>query len=361
MKSVAITHGDIMTPLGDLSATWGALLAGKRARLSHPFSQGRDGAPVAMIEDLGKITDNWQRHQNLFSRLFENLPQLDPDTFLVCATTKGAVDELLEGSVSGQPWQLAEYLAEYLQLTGGTSTVSAACASGSLGIIQAAMRILGGECSKVLVVGVDLLSQFVYSGFAGLKALSMKGAAPFDMERDGLTLGDGAGWVLLSLLEDSLQETAPPALIDSFAITCDATHVTAPCRYASGLIRALKDIKSKSSLPVGGVNGHGTGTRYNDAMEILAFDTVYATDIPVYSVKGAIGHSLGAAGLIETLLSVKSLECGVLPATVGLKHAEKTLCGLSGSQSQKLVAPSVITCNSGFGGINSVILLKNGI
>ncbi|MFN2366681.1 MAG: beta-ketoacyl synthase, partial [Desulfurivibrionaceae bacterium] len=97
----------------------------------------------------------------------------------------------------------------------------------------------------------------------------------------------------------------------------DAGHITAPCREATGLLRALDLCTEGGSQPVGAVNAHGTGTRFNDAMEIKAFRHHLAGGIPVHSVKGAIGHCLGAAGVIEAALAVKSLAEGRIPPTVG--------------------------------------------
>ena len=359
MRKVVITDGDILTALGNLSSTWRGLVAGNSGINSTGF-EGLEGQwPLGFIPGVNGALGSYERLQSTFDLLFSNLPPLPTNTKLICATTKGAVDELISPSeqVKGQPWQVDMELAERLKIQERPLTVSAACASGTLAIINGAMMIASGECDHVLVVGFDLLARFVLTGFDSLKALSTEGAKPFDKNRDGLSLGDGAGWLLLSAEESVLPSKLPLAYLESWAVTCDATHITAPCRNASGLIAALEQITKNSKQEIGGINAHGTGTMYNDAMELLAFSKICEQDIPVCSVKGALGHSLGAAGVIEALIGVRSLEHNILPPTVGLNTASDSSCKLSGEDSLQLLHPTVLSCNSGFGGINAGILL----
>ncbi|MCK4839886.1 MAG: beta-ketoacyl synthase, partial [Desulfobulbaceae bacterium] len=134
-------------------------------------------------------------------------------------------------------------------------------------------------------------------------------------------------------------------------------HITAPCREASGLLRALDCCTDGGSHPVGAINAHGTGTRFNDAMEIKAFRQLFAGNVPLHSIKGAIGHCLGAAGVIEAAVAIKSLAAGQIPPTVGLEEPDKELANLAGDTMFDLIHPSIISCNSGFGGINAAVML----
>lgn len=359
MRKVVINDGDVLTPLGNLSSTWRGLVVGSSGISLTGFEGLKGEWPLGLIPGVHGALGSYERLQSTFDLLFDRLPTLPTDTRLICATTKGAVDELISQSnqVKGQPWQIDSELATRLGIQEKPLTVSAACASGTLAIINGAMMIANGECDHVLVVGFDLLARFVLTGFDSLKALSAQGAKPFDKNRDGLSLGDGAGWLLLSAEECVLPSKNPLAYLESWAVTCDATHITAPCRNGSGLIAALKQITKNSNKEIGGINAHGTGTVYNDAMELLAFSSLCEQDMPICSVKGALGHSLGAAGVIETLISVRSLEHNILPPTVGLSTASESSCKLSGDDSLQLLHPTVLTCNSGFGGINAGILL----
>ncbi len=359
MRKVVLIDGNILTPLGDLRSTWNSLLSGRSGIIQQEFGSVTGRYPLGIIEDLPLGKSSWNRLQSMFDRLFVNLPVLPEKTLLFCATTKAAVDDVLheKAELHGQPWQIADYLVNLLGLTERGTTVSAACASGTLAIIQGAMRIAGGECDHALIVGIDMVTEFTLSGFDSLKALSSEGARPFDTKRNGLSLGEGAGWVLLAS-EDSVRSREKIlASLESWSISCDATHITAPCRRASGLIAAIEIITEEASVPIGGVNAHGTGTIYNDSMELLAFDTKCQPGIPVCSVKGGLGHSLGAAGVVESLLSSLSLQHNILPPTIGLETPEESNCILSGQEPLPLLYPSILTCNSGFGGINAALFL----
>lgn len=350
----------MLTGAGSLDDTWSTLMAGSTALHTDPDLLATD-FPLGIIPGLKQLVGTAARLDELLEHLFSNLPPLPENTPLICASTKGAVDELLTDPTteSGQIWQLAEQISSRLSLNGETSIVSGACASGTIAVIQAGMRISSGETDQALVVGLDILSHFVVGGFTSLQGLSPTPCKPFDQQRDGLSLGEGGCWLLLSAKKpDYSIDTLSPCRLESWSISCDATHITAPCRNASGLIRVLQEIQSRTSTPIGGINAHGTGTVYNDAMELLAFDRCLPEWTPVCSVKGCIGHCLGGAGCVEIILGMKSLQENCLPPTVGLTTPEKSLMALSGSESLELIHPSVLSCNSGFGGINAAVLLS---
>ena len=358
MRKVYITGGEILTGAGALDSTWSTLMAGQTALTPGQFDMTAT-FPLGIMPNLSQKIGTAARLEELLTALFQNLPSLPKKTPLICATTKGAIDELFikPAPDSGQIWQVAGQISSFLQLKGEISTVSAACASGTIALIQGGMRIAQGECNQVLIVALDILSNFVIGGFSSLKGLSSSPCRPFDKNRDGLSLGEGAGWLLLSSEKEAQTDTLSPCLLDSWSISCDATHITAPCRRGSGLIRVLDDIISNSTQPIGAVNAHGTGTIYNDAMELLAFGNSLQNEVPICSVKGCIGHCLGGAGLIEAAISMKSLEENLIPPTVGLSEPENGDMNLSGLDPLTLLHPSILSCNSGFGGINAAVLL----
>lgn len=353
-----IHDGNIITAHGNLDSTWSALLD-----LKKPGPKRMDWLqqplPLASVPNIQGEFGSHSRLNSLLTKLHMTIPELPADTELICSTTKAAVDHLFYDNhpQKGQVWHVAEEVRDLLGIKKKGSCISAACASGTIAIIQGAMKILTGQCTHALIIGFDVMSKFIIGGFASLKALSPSGCKPFDKNRDGLTLGEGAGWLLLS------KDCAPFSsgnryfFLDRWGISCDATHITAPCRKATGLMRTLGQIsKEKKDYP-GGINAHGTGTPYNDAMELLAFTNVYTTPPPICSIKGSVGHCLGAAGVIEALISLKSLEKGHLPPTVGLAVIEDKAEGIcSGQDVLQLTKPSVLSCNSGFGGINSAVL-----
>ena len=277
------------------------------------------------------------------------------------ATTKGAADELLNNpdNPTGQPWHLGKIIADITGCPTTPQIISAACASGTVAIIQAGKRIMSGASEVVIVVGIDLLSTFVIAGFDALKALSPTPCRPFDTKRDGLSLGEGIGVAVIASKQFARDNGLKPlARIDGWGVSCDATHITAPCRDGSGLQRVLARATENGQKPVGAVHAHGTGTQYNDAMEMTAFQNFWEQLPPIHSTKGALGHCLGAAGVIEAGISIKSLKHGSIPPTVGLKEEEFQTGKLSGTSPLTLEKPSILSCNSGFGGINAGILFS---
>lgn len=362
MNRPVIVATAVLTALGDLDGTWQGLLAGRTGLKAGRLAAPLDKYPVGVVPGLTQARGSAARQEQLYLRLLAALPKLPPDSGLVLSTTKGAVDELLreEGAPwPGQPWELAREITKAAGLTGPTATVSGACASGTIALVRAAQQIKTGVGpATVLVVGIDLLSVFVTGGFARLHALTLETCRPFDRQRDGLALGEAAGGVLITSEEEAKRRGWPVlAEIDGWGVSGDAGHITAPCREASGLKRALAHCTSNGRKSVGAVNAHGTGTKFNDAMEIKGFREALPHDTPYHSVKGAIGHTLGAAGVIEAALAVHALAAGVIPPTVGLHEPDAENARLSGSEALPLRYPSVLSCNSGFGGINAAVLL----
>ncbi|MBU0483433.1 MAG: beta-ketoacyl synthase [Proteobacteria bacterium] len=363
MNEVVIAAAVAVTALGDLDQTWHGLQNGRSAlavdQLSGPLAKW----PVGAVAGLKAPVGSGARLQQLIGLICEYLPDLPAETGLVVSTTKGAPDELLDdgtGPWPGQPWELGWLISGKLGLKGPVSTVSAACASGTLAVIDAAQRVRYEDgAGSFLVFGIDLLSNFVVSGFARLHALAKDKCRPFDQNREGLVLGEGGGALLVTSRAEARRRNWPIlAVVASWGVSGDAGHITAPCREASGLLRALACCTDYGRHPVGAINAHGTGTRFNDAMEIKAFREMFPPLVPFHSIKGAIGHCLGAAGVIELAVAIKSLAAGKIPPTVGLAEPDQALGNRAGDRMFDLVHPSIISCNSGFGGINAAVLLN---
>ncbi len=360
-REVVIVDSGLISAAGNQHGCWQTLLSGASALT--PFALPGLSCHAGKIRDLQQDIGSAAR---LIALIRLGLSQLQlttdlPRTHLLVATTKGAADEALDDYTvpgHGFAWQVAEMIAGEMGITCPRSTVSAACASGTVALIQAAQMIERGEADQVLVVGIDILSRFVLAGFAQLQALAPGPCKPFDKERNGLCLGEGVGLMLLTSKKIARRRNWPAlASIQGWGIACDASHITAPCRQASGLSAVLKQATASGTRAVGAINAHGTGTMYNDAMEITAFKNLWGPNPPPFhSVKGAIGHCLGAAGVIEACLAVQSLGEGKIPPTVGLGTPEHFPHRV-GSMSQKITSPAILTCNSGFGGINAAILL----
>lgn len=256
---------------------------------------------------------------------------------------------------------LAEDLAAEFGARGPVQTVSVACVSGLVAISQAAKLIQRGAADAVLVIGVDCLSEFVVAGFTALKALDPLGCRPFDRERCGLSPGE-AGAALVLVRADLVPQ--PAIAIRSFGGSNDANHLTGPSRDGSGLVQAIRvalDAAKLSPQEIDFVHAHGTGTGYNDAMESLALKTVFGDACPpVSGAKGMLGHTLGAAGVIETICCVLAMQGNFLPGTPRLGNAaEGTPASLVFQPRAVTRLKNVLKLNTGFGGMNGALILSH--
>jgi 3-oxoacyl-[acyl-carrier-protein] synthase II len=213
-------------------------------------------------------------------------------------------------------------------------------------------------------VACDAVTEFVFAGFSSLMALDPDGARPFDKARKGLTVGEAAGYVLLMSEERARRESRLIAgEVAGWGMSCDANHMTGPARDGGGLVHAIGQALKKAGMDprqVGSISAHGTGTVYNDSMEMKSFRQIFKeTTVPVYSLKGSIGHTMGAAGLVEMVVALKSLEAGIIPPSAHLAQADAEAEGWVSSKCVK--APdmrAVLSTNSGFGGVNAALVLK---
>lgn len=285
-------------------------------------------------------------------------------TGLILATTKAAIDELeykqanptSDGPGYYCPAKLAQGLARHLGLTGPVTAISNACASGLIAIVQATTLLRRGHADRMVVVGVDIVSKFVLAGFSCLEALSPIPCLPFDASRQGLSLGEGAGAVVITA------GPSPDALagISGWAITNDAHHITGPSRTGQGVSRAISGALKMANLSPGDLqwaNAHGTATVYNDEMEAKAMNRIWGDSVAVTSLKGYMGHTLGAAGVIESVIVTEAMRKGTIPASHGFEKSGVTVAIHVPSKHVRDVAMKhVITLKSGFGGINSAMI-----
>jgi 3-oxoacyl-[acyl-carrier-protein] synthase II len=255
------------------------------------------------------------------------------------------------------------WLASRLGLSDPGVNVNSACASSTMAVARAAAMIGSGRADAVIVVCVDLVSEFVFSGFSSLQALDPAGCRPFDRNRNGLSLGEGGAALLMMSAEKARREGVRGiGSVVGWGAANDAAHVTAPARDGRGLIQSVRLALGKASIgpdDIAAINAHGTGTVYNDEMEVTAFEAVFGSRrIPLNSIKGAIGHTLGAAGGIEVAVGVRSLADGTLPPTAGFAEPME-LRGFPVSPfPQPIDGAYLLSTNSGFGGINAALVLK---
>jgi len=289
---------------------------------------------------------------------------------LVLSTTKAnieALDKLVRREpVSAvaqrqiQPAFLAADLAATFDCRGPVQCVSAACISGLSALQQGAALIRRGLADLVFVAGVDLISQFVLSGFNSLKSLDPDGCRPFDKARVGLSLGEGAAAIILARRE---LLSLPAILLSGCGTSNDANHLTGPSRDGSGLALAIHRALAKAQVApdqIDYVHAHGTGTPYNDAMESLALRAVFGDLVPPFSSsKGIFGHTLGMAGVLETALCVAAMQNKMLPGTPRLRERDPVAPdSLLAEPRTAAKLDYILKINCGFGGTNAAQVLE---
>ncbi len=252
-------------------------------------------------------------------------------------------------------------LARSLNIFGSVRTVSTACTSSANAIALGASWINSGKCNRVLAGGGDALCYTTLSSFHILELTGPKACTPFGPDRPGLTLGDGAGFLMLEALDSVLLEgRIPLAVLTGFGMSSDAHHMTAPPEDGRGAASAMEKALSCAQitpLDVGYVNAHGTGTRLNDAAEACALSRVFG-NTPVMSCKGLTGHTLGGAGALEAVISVLSLQEGNAFENFGA-HIASDDCpvNLIGKGGQAFDPEKyVVSASFAFGGNNCVLV-----
>ena len=372
---VVVTDYDMLTAYGHgIQACWDGLLSGRSAlreveRLNISSCRCKLGGSVAGIESMASHSASYQLIDLLFSDKKNPVPEGAP---LLLATTNGEVDlierSVFEGREDYQCGALSGFLnkvCQRLDARWGAEIISSACISSTAAVARAASMIRSGEHDACIVVRCDALTEFVFSGFSSLMALDEKGAHPFDANRRGLCLGEGAAYAVLMSEERALREGSEVrGEVAGWGLSNDANHMTGPSRDGSGLARAIAIALRLSGIEqdqVSSICAHGTGTQYNDAMEMLAFKKIFSNCRPVYSIKGGTGHTMGAAGVIELLILLKSLESGIAPPTLGLMDVDEVAAGWVSTCEASLKEGWALTSNSGFGGVNAALIVGKGV
>lgn len=368
-----IVQAEIITPFGlGVEPCWRALIEKRSAvaPLTRFSAAAFNSDLAATIDGLLYLGDKSLVLQML-ERLFHGQASIPADARLLLATTKGEIDclEKYVSSGSGDPAEsrLDRLLARVAALTGVTDSgtvISAACTSSAAAVARGASLIRSGTGDCVLVVACDAVTEFIYSGFSSLMALDKVPARPFDRNRVGLSVGEAAADLLLMSEARAVREgRAILGEVAGWGMADDANHMTGPSRESEGLISAIGgalDCAGCSQGDIGFISAHGTGTNYNDAMEMRAFRAVFGDRArPVYSIKGAVGHTMGSAGLLEIIVALRALAEKRVPPTVNLLEADEDASGWASPDSVALAEqkPALVT-NAGFSGVNTALVLR---
>ncbi len=355
----------IVSPLAHGSlANYEAIVAGKSSLQSH---QGKWNIPEPFFASL--FPDRIEFDKLVLEAAEEAIREAgidaaDDRVLFVLSTTKGNVDLLedKERCYSAQTylWHSVQVLAQHFGNRNTALVASNACISGCAAQLSAYNLLQYGEkYDHVVVVGAEVLSKFIIAGFQSFKALSPERCRPFDRNRCGLNLGEAAAAIVYGRTTNP--DSLPPQTIimEAGAINNDANHISGPSRTGEGLLRSIQKVTEQFDLQrIAFINAHGTATLYNDDMESVAINRAGLQDTPVNSLKGYYGHTLGAAGVIEVILSSIALQRHTVIKSLGTEHPD-TARPINVCTTQLTTnGDAFIKLISGFGGSNSALLFS---
>ncbi|MCR5003188.1 MAG: beta-ketoacyl synthase [Bacteroidales bacterium] len=368
MTKVYRKSDEVLTPLGmGTEENFRAVLEGRSQLRLHegtfgvkePFFASLFDRDAIMAEALKKGIEGYSFFETIMILTADSaiskagISASSPDTVFVFSTIKGNVDALEKGSEDVLLSSSAERVSRYFGNPNSPITVSNACISGLAALIQGQRILRGSRARNVVVVGAEVQSKFIVTGFQSLKALSPEQCKPFDAGRQGLNLGEAAAAMVLST------DPSDWELVEG-AVRNDANHISGPSRTGEGSYNCLRAVvQDKEELAF--ISAHGTSTAYNDEMESIAIERAGLLDIPVGALKGYYGHTMGAAGILETAISMKAVENGTVIATrgftgnLGVSRPVKV-----SNENGKTTRQAFVKLLSGFGGVNAALLCRRG-
>lgn len=276
--------------------------------------------------------------------------QRDPET--------GALPESFNYEGSHSCYSVADYVQRVLDLAGPAMVVSTACSSSAKVFGTAARMIQAGLCDAAIVGGVDSLCLTTLYGFNSLGLVSSRPCRPFDADRDGISIGEAAGFVLLE--KASTQADSSAVMLLGVGESSDAYHMSSPHPEGAGAKLAIQAALASAGLTaddIDYINLHGTGTRANDAAEDQAVFNVFGGNTPCSSTKGATGHLLGAAGVTEAIISALCIRHGFMPGGLNTENLDPVLKSQYLLQNRQQRVDRVLTNSFGFGGSNCSLVL----
>ena len=285
------------------------------------------------------------------------------ETIFIISSTKGNISLLETTAVNDSVkekiglYASAKKIAQYFKLASTPLIISNACISGLTALLTGKRLLEMGQYKHAVVVGADIITRFILSGFQSFQAISAQPCKPFDAARNGINLGEAAATIILSseIKNKSIQLTGG-------AITNDANHISGPSRSGQELCMAIhKALKQAhvSTADIGFISAHGTATVYNDEMEARAFSMAGMEAIPLNSLKGYYGHTLGAAGIVESVIAVHSLVKKKMIPARGFQQPGVskpiTVC----KEVTSIETNHCLKTASGFGGCNAALVFSN--
>lgn len=372
MKDVFIVADNIISPLGNATTENFSKLVKNISAVTQHNNKQIDNKPffASLFDECSFDTKEpyTKFEQLIIASVDEVLKQCDVDvssekTLLIISTTKGNISLLETEEYNDALKQRialhasAKMIAEYFNFFNQPLIVSNACISGLLGIITGMRFIQSGQYENIIVSGADVVTKFIFSGFQSFQALSDDICKPFDKNRNGINLGEGAATAILS----PNKRTDNDIKVVSGAISNDANHISGPSRTGDELYQCINISMHDAKLypvDIDFISAHGTATIFNDEMEAKAIASAKLESAPVNSLKAYYGHTLGAAGLIESIISIESLKQNIVIPTKGFEEV-----GVSKSINicDEIIQAPLTNClktASGFGGCNAAVIFS---
>ncbi len=376
MKEVFISSDNILSPIGLNSAENFLQLkrSGTGVKRHEDATMSEQPFYASLFSKSENfIKDNDKRTYTKFEKLLiasisdalqnSGISAADKKTILIISTTKGNIS-LLETETYNKALQTrislntsAKMVAEYFHFTSQPIIISNACISGMLAIITGMRMIRSDQYENAVIAGADVISKFVLSGFQSFQAISATACKPFDAARDGINLGEGAGTIVLT----SNKEYSQGIKVTGGSTSNDANHISGPSRTGEELNYAIGKAMDDAGLSATGIDlisAHGTATIYNDEMEAKAITLANLQDVPVNSLKGYYGHTLGAAGLIESIVSIHSMKENIIIPTMGFQQMGVTEPVNVCSSLYETSLQNCLKTASGFGGCNAAVIFS---
>lgn len=369
-----ITGMGVITPLGStIDDLWAALLAGQTAAREWDdlAEQGFRITTACRIPGFtGQPRGRLMAVTAALDAVYHAGLSLRGRVGVYVGTTMGE-SLAFERAAEGQPFDLDEAAAsaypqalqQALGIDGPAYAYGTACAAGNYAIGAAAEAVRMGRVDAAIAGGVDAFSRIAMAGFSRSRAMTPEYCRPFDAERRGMQLGEGAGFVVIES-EDAAKKRGAPvyAAVSTLGLSCDAHHATAPRPDGSGMAAAMTHAlrqAGRATDDIGFICAHGTGTRASDAAEALAIWSVFPHQPPVSGIKGALGHSLGAATAIEAVITALALHHRILPPTANHQQPDPDMqidVVTEARESRDL--RWALNCGYAFGGLNSALLME---
>lgn len=284
---------------------------------------------------------------------------------LIISTTKGNIDALDNNNPFPEERaylsELGKTIKDFFGFKNDAIVVSNACVSGLLAVAIAKRYISQDIYEDVFIVSGDVISEFILSGFNSFQALSNEPCKPYDKDRTGINIGEVAASILVTNNSSNLSEEAVEILGES---SCnDANHISGPSRTGEGLYKSITSAMKQAqvdSSEIDYISAHGTATLFNDEMEAIAINRCNLQHVPINSLKGYFGHTLGASGLLETIVGMHSLKNNFLYASKGFETlgVSKPLNIIEQTTKPTLPLETFLKTASGFGGCNTALIFK---